>query len=153
MMTIQDPSGNDVQIFARQGEGFVDLCTRTGNREIWEAVAVAANLYIETDNGPAPDPDVCVVETPPIVLTPAVMDGEDVVTPEVLDQRYHLNLRLLPGMLERVNDEGYPLWQLTALAWMAGQDAEPNKCEAGKERQGITMIDPDSISSPSVVWF
>lgn len=38
----------------------------------------------------------------PVVITPAVFEGDEIATPAVLDNRFHVNLRCSPDIAEQV---------------------------------------------------
>jgi hypothetical protein len=89
------------------------------------------------------------------MLTPAVLDGDgNETTPAVFDTRHHVNFRLAPPASERLDEHGDPRWWQWALAWtMQGDnDTNPNAAEQAKILHDITLIDPDTISSPSRVF-
>lgn len=94
-----------------------------------------------------PAPGVTITEMGPYVLTPAVLDADgNVVTPAVMDNRYHVNFWLAPAVVERNN------WYQWALAWTTnGQPGTPNHTEESVVYEGIELIDPLTVSSPSNV--
>ena len=88
-----------------------------------------------------------------VVLTPAVMDGETVLAPAVTDDRYHVNLRIGEPMISSLNSDGFEKWKVTAINWTKyGVDDAGNKSEAGLSLGDVTLIDPATISSASLVW-
>jgi len=175
MMTILDPQGNEVEIYATQSGPFVDTCIRATDRETWLQAALSQNLLYRdpiiektTDEATGEVTETIVgyedelkvsaganiTEMGPVVLTPAVLDDEgNEVTPAVMDNRFHLNMRIAEPLLSKADENGYPLWQKTALFWMTyGQPVEPNNQERAKVVSGVEMIDPDSINQPDRVW-
>lgn len=171
MMTILDPAGNEVEIYASQSGGYVDTCIRATDRDTWIQAALSQNLLyrdpiteIDAETGEETivgyhdeihaSAGANITEIGPVVLTPAVLDAEgNVATPAVMDNRHHLNMRIAEPLLSKADENGYPLWQKTALLWMQyGQPVEPNNMEAAKALSGVEMIDPDTINNPDRVW-
>ena len=171
MMTITAPDGTEVEIYASLSGGYVDTCIRATDRDTWVQAALSQNLLYRdpiTEVDPETGEETIVgyhdeihtskganiTEIGPVVLTPAVLDAEgNVVTPAVMDNRFHLNMRLDEPLLSKSDENGYPLWQKTALLWMQyGQPVVPNNEERAKAVSGVEMIDPDSINNPDRVW-
>lgn len=171
MMTILDPQGNEVEINASQRGGFVEVHLRAVDRYRLVNGALSQNLLyrdpiIERDPETGEEvvvgyedeikqsPGVNLEHIGPIVLQPAVKDSDgNEITPAVMDHRHHANLRLAEPLLSKVGPDGYLLWLRTSLLWMKyGVPVEPNKAEISRELNGIEMIDPDSVSSPYLVW-
>jgi hypothetical protein len=88
-----------------------------------------------------------VVRLGPHVITPATYDDEgNELTPAVMDDRYHANFTLGPEATAREE------WVAWIEQWMAnGTLAQQNKSEVALLYQGVEVIDPASISSPSNV--
>lgn len=88
-----------------------------------------------------------VVRLGPHVITPATYDDEgNELTPAVMDDRYHVNFTLGPEATARGE------WITWIEQWMAnGTLADQNKSEVALEYQGVEVIDPASIQSPSNV--
>jgi hypothetical protein len=94
-----------------------------------------------------PAPGVTITEIGPLVLTPGTYaeDGTE-ITPPVMDNRYHVNFWLSPAIVER------GLWMQWALDWTEnGQPGTPNHAEESVVYEGIELIDPLTVSSPSNV--
>ena len=94
-----------------------------------------------------PAPGATITEIGPLVLTPGTYaeDGTE-ITPPVMDNRYHVNFWLAPRLVER------GLWMQWALAWTNnGQPGTPNHVEESVVYDGIELIDPLTVSSPSNV--
>ena len=154
MMTLQAPDGTEVEAFIAQGAGWVDTCIRATDKATWEAIALARNLLVETEDGLQPAPGAHIDHIGPVVLSPAVLDedGNEAMS-AVMDNRHHLNLRITEPLLSKTDDNGNVLWHLTAIIWMTkGADVTPNNEERAKEVYGVEMIDPGSISKPARVW-
>ncbi len=62
-----------------------------------------------------------------------------------MDSRYHVNLRLGPDIIAG------GAWEKWAIQWaQLGSDGiNPNNVETGKALNGITLIDPESLSGPA----
>jgi len=89
-----------------------------------------------------------------VTLVPAELDADgNVVVPAVVDGRYHLNMRISEPMLSNLNSEGFEKWKVTAINWTTyGSDADGNSDEVGKTVSDVTLIDPATITSASLVW-
>lgn len=85
----------------------------------------------------------------PVVITPAVMDEEgNVVTEAVMDTRHHVNFRMGEPAISRTDADGL-LWHKWAIYWtmQGADDTQINNAEQGKVMLGVSLIDPDTISS------
>ncbi len=148
------PRGNDREIYVAFTHGqFVDLKLRSVDKATMEAGAVAIKLMVDDpDRGPIQARGVDWWPAPMIELEPAVMDGEDVITPAVYDPRYHVNVRLSKHLLDKVNEDGYPLWKLSAMKWTsAGTKHTGNKREVSRKWLLIELIDPATIDTPHLI--
>lgn len=171
MMTILDPNGNEVEIYASQSGGFVDFCLRAKDYQTWVRAALNQKLLYQdpiTETDPETGEETVIgfhdeikvsrgahiTEIGPIELVPAVLDEEgEVISPAIIDNRFHLNMRITEPLLSKSDEDGYPLWKKTALLWMSyGRPAKPNSEEKAKEVVGVEMIDPDTIKNPDRVW-
>lgn len=172
MMTIVDPQGNEVEIYASRYSGFVDTCLRATDRDTWIQAALSQKLLYQdpiTETDPETGEETItgyhdeikiskganITEIGPVVLTPAVLaeDGS-VIEPAVMDMRFHVNMRIAEPLLSKLDEDGYPIWQKTALLWMTyGQPVtQVNNRERAKAVAGVEMIDPDSIQNPDRFW-
>lgn len=106
---------------------------------IQEAVPASGDLV--------PEAGTTITELGPMVLTPAVLDEDgNVVTPAVLDNRWHVNFWLDAEAWHRMR------WIEFALAWtLNGQPGQANAEEASVAFAGIELIDPLTVRSPSNV--
>ena len=152
---IQDPMGNDVTVLLNYSGGMVDTLLRADTEADWIAGAYYYDLLSADEDGnvtAAPGVDIDYIGA--VVLTPAVLDDEgNEVTPAVVDNRLHINLRISGAALAKVDENGYPKWQTMALNWVReGDVAVPNNQEVGKSFYGVTQIDPDTIRIPKRVW-
>jgi hypothetical protein len=99
-------------------------------------------------SGPlVPAPGVTITEMGPHTLVPAVYDEDgNEVSPATVDPRYHVNAWLAPWLVER------GLWEQWALTWTQnGQPGTPNHAEESVVYEGIELIDPLTVTSPSNV--
>lgn len=104
-------------------------------------------LAVEASGPLIPAPGVTIAEIGQLVLTPGTYDedGNEVTAP-VLDKRYHANFWLGPHLVDR------GLWKQWAVAWTEnGYPVNSNNQEEAVEFQGIELIDPTTVSSPSNV--
>ena len=94
-----------------------------------------------------PAPGVTITEMGPHTLVPATYDEEgNEITPAVVDSRYHVNFWMAPWLVER------GLWEQWALTWTQnGQPGTPNHAEESVVYEGIELIDPLTVTSPSNV--
>lgn len=140
-------NGATVGLFASKAPpGFIDFTLREEIGGDWEAVLAGASFVTTDEEGQTvPVEGVHLDLIGPIVITPAVLseDGLTVLTSAEMDERTHINLRI----------RGDVDWQSFALDWAQDGTAAPaNAGEQGVTLNGLTMIDPDSLSSPSRVW-
>jgi len=97
-------------------------------------------------SGPlVPAPGVTIAELGPHVITPGEYDDEGNETKApVMDTRHHVNFWLSAQLVEA------GLWTQWAATWSVyGAQAEANKQEVALEYQGVELIDPLTIDSPS----
>ena len=90
-----------------------------------------------------------VAPMPRIMLTPGTYDedGNELTAP-TFDSRYHANILLGPGIVARGTWKT-PLLNYHFHGTLVGQK---NADEVAYEMDGVELIDPDSISTPSNVW-
>lgn len=149
---------------------YVDIMIRAKNYEAFIAAAkIAELLYEVTENHTDEEtgevtavgtgvweiaPGVNIDELGSIVIEPEILDvNGDIITPAVIDFRYHANIRLTSPATDRVDDLGNIKWHKWALAWtLNGQPDTPNAAENARTLYEVSLIDPDTISSPSRVW-
>lgn len=159
-MIITAPDGTEVDCYVTDSGGMVDAIVRADTREAWLQAAVAAEvLESVTLNDGSTElrlvPGNHIDELGPVVITPGTYaeDGTE-LTPPVMDNRYHVNLRIAEPATSRLNAEGYLKWKATVLTWMqyGVNDTNPNKTEQGKILQQVCLIDPASIQTPQRAW-
>ena len=130
--------GLQVGLLRRENPGSDAVVDEEGN-VISEAVEPSGD-YIATAGN-------TVVRLGPHVITPGTYDEEgNELTAPVVDSRYHVNFTLGPDATQREE------WVTWIQQWMAnGVAAASNKSEVALGYQGIEVIDPASIQSPSNV--
>jgi len=132
-----------ILVFVRFAGGMLDAIVRATDADTFETAARWAELKYENDDGEW-------------VASPGV--NIDVLGPvqvgETWDTRYHANIRIADPALSKVDEYGVLKWEKWAMAWTMGgeDDTQINKAEVGKVLQGVSLIDPDTISSPSRRW-
>lgn len=131
-------NGQSVDVFAREASGYIDMIVRADTKGYWQNVAEDWGL-VDADGNPAPG--VTIDHIGSVVLAPAILDAAgDIATPAVTDNRHHLNLRVHPDFD----------WQPFAVKWTQdGAVTAPNNSEDGRRFYRVTLIDPDTIASPS----
>lgn len=141
-MTITDPTtGELVEVFARECGDYVDMIVRADTHGYWRNVAEDWGL-IDADENPMLG--VTIDPIGPVETTPAVFDALGaVITAAIIDNRYHLNLRVATDFN----------WRPFASKWTQdGSATVSNASENGKRFYRVTLIDPDTISTPSRVF-
>ena len=153
-----------VRIYAKLDRGNLWCMVRAVDKATFDAQALAVGLTTYTNPAvdAVTDPDTGVIVTPAIepsgpvvpargvtiteigshVLTPATYDEEgNVLTPAVLDNRYHVNFWLDAGTV------ALGAWMKWATQWTYyGAAIEPNNMEDGTDLQGIELIDPQTVA-------
>jgi hypothetical protein len=159
-MSIEIPSLTDPEVMVsvpvQMRGGRVYMTTRADSRAAADEAAVGAGLMLQRtrEDGstylvePA---TVSRVPVGPVVITPGTYDeeGNDLTAP-VIDSRHHDNWLLTPTQMHA---SGRPLWEVTVLSWVANGSPLPqaNAAEQGVRYGTVELIDPETISSPSVV--
>lgn len=141
-LTIIAPdTGNPEDVLVRRIGEFIDVIVRADTKGHWESVARDWGLL---DSAKRPTEGVSVDVVGPVEITPAVVDANgEVVTAAVYDARYHVNVRVRDTFD----------WEPFALKWTRdGQPAAANAEEEGRRFYRVTLIDPDTIKSPTRVW-
>jgi hypothetical protein len=100
---------------------------------------------VEASGPLIPSSGTTITELGPLVLTPGTYDEEgNELTPPVVDSRWHVNYWLAPWLVERGG------WKTWGVMWTQnGQPVDPNNAEEAVAYQGIELIDPLTVSSPS----
>lgn len=160
---------NPVMVNVTLSGGMVDAYVRATDRATFDAAALVAGLTYEVmqtvvdEEGNETTEGTGEIRTArgveihhigPVVITPAVMDEEgNVVTEAVMDTRHHVNFRMGEPAVSRRDKDGTLLWQKWAAQWTAAgaDDTQRNHLEEGKVLMGVSLIDPDTVSSKSLV--
>jgi hypothetical protein len=116
----------------------MDLMYRATDKAAWDAYAAIVSL---TSDG---QPLGCYIDCiGQIVTTPAVIDPEtgDVVSPAVVDEHFHVNVRLtqIAGPMPDPVPEDY-----------VQQGHDPAVLAQGGE--GVEWVDPASVDNPRRIW-
>ena len=146
--------------------GMVDAYIRCADLATFEAAALIAGLkyeVMETITDPETGEEtqqptgeirvargVEIYPIGPVVITPALLDEDgNVTTQAVMDTRHHVNFRMGEPAISRRDSYGVLEWEKWAMAWTIGgaDDAQVNNAEQGKVMLGVSLIDPDTISS------
>lgn len=114
-----------------------DLMYRAIDKATWDAwAAIVSLIYGDHPNG------CCIDEIGPVVVTPAVVgpDGA-IITPAVMDDRYHVNVRLtqIAGPLPDPLPEDY-----------GPQGHDPAVLAQGGP--GVEWLDPTTVEHPCRIW-
>ena len=175
-IVIQDPNGDDVSVNLQWSGGMIDAEVRATDEAAFVAAALQQGIYVREmqtvvdDDGveteepvldedgneiirPAAGVNVSVIG--PVVVVPATYDDEgNELTPPVMDNRYHVNLRMAGPALTAADENGYPDWQTTAILWTESgvADTEINSHESALIVEDVGLIDPESIDTPKRVW-
>lgn len=168
-MIVTDHLGNEVRVFARDLGGRVEGLIRCADRATFETAAIARGLMVEITE-PQTDPETGEVtqvgtgqyryahgvevfeegQTP--IKTPAVLDEDgNVVTPAVVDTRYHARLVISEPALSEPDDLlSITKTIATLIAWTKYGDPDPemNAQEVAHVLYGVALIDPETVASP-----
>jgi len=165
--TTEHLEADGIRVYVAMDRGNLWCMVRTPNKATFDAQALAVGLKVHTNpaqpavldpetqevitpaveaSGPLiPVQGVTITEIGDLVLVPAVLDAEgNVTTPAVTDGRFHANFWLNSELVAR------GLWKQWAVAWtLNGQPVDQNNQEQGMAFQGIELIDPTTVASPS----
>lgn len=167
--TKQHHEVDGVRIYATLEGGLLFCMIRASDKATFDkqALAVGLKVYqnpavpavVDSETGdviiPAveasgpliPAPGVTITELGHLVLTPGTYDEKgNEQTPPVMDNRHHANFWLAPWLVDR------GLWKTWGVMWTQnGQPVDPNNTEEAIAYNGIELIDPITVSSPSNV--
>lgn len=148
-----DANGDNVAVYAAWSNGgtHMELYLRAVDMATLEAGLIDAGLKVaDEDLGVVEARHVSVWDTGLIETSPAVYstDGLTVVTPASYAPQAHVNVRIY---WDALTEDEQASFIATAMAWtVTGVVTEGNKGENGALRNGVEMLDPASISSPSM---
>lgn len=104
-----------------------DLMFNATSKKAWDDFAAANGLVLDFDGATFPASGVMIDEIGPIMVDPPVIDRDgDIITPAVMDEEYHVNLRV------------------------DADAADPALLAAGGT--GVKWVDPATVTSPARVW-
>ena len=145
-----------IMIYAKAAGPFIDCSIRCDTRDAFLAAAVYAELMHQDAEGAYQAANgVQIDEVGPVVITAGTYNEEDVeVTPPVVDARHHVNFRLSGSALTNEDEFGVLKWQKWAMAWTfsGDPDHDKNANEDAMKLYGVSLIDPDTISSATRIW-
>lgn len=164
--TEEDPSWVNLSV----SSGVVDGIVRAFDYETFIEACKVAELLYEVEEA-VQDPEtgetvlvgtgtwkwskgVSVDEIGPVVVSPTEYLDDVEITPAVVDDRYHVNIRLTGQALTRVNEEGQLKWIEWGETWtyLGTKDMDINSSEEGLVLFGVSLIDPDSAKTKSRTW-
>lgn len=137
-----------VRCYVAIENGILRAMIRAENKMTFDGAALSVGLRYINDGGEVATPrSVTITELGPYVITPATYDAEgNELTPAVMDNRYHVNFWIdLDGTQDQSWQQWGPIWTLN------GQVASANASEVAYAYNGIELIDPMTVSSPSNV--
>lgn len=139
-------SETEVRCFVRIAGNTLHAMIRAKDKATFDTQAIGVGLRHINEEGVTITPrSVTITELGPYVITPAVLDENGNITQEaVLDNRYHVNFWI------DLNLADPNAWMQWAPAWsMHGVPATSNKQEFALVFNGIELIDPNTVRSPS----
>jgi hypothetical protein len=169
-MTYTDETGrlfvDDTPVFAKLSGGVLHCMVRATDEATFNAVGLSVGLLsyenpaqpevldedgnvvtaaVEASGAIVPSAGNTVTRIGAHVITPAVLDDEGTeVTAPVVDARYHVNFWLGAQVV------ALGTWKPWIVQWMASDlPGTPNKDESSLAMNGIELIDPLTVTSPS----
>jgi hypothetical protein len=137
-----------VRCYVAIENGILRAMIRAENKMTFDGAALSVGLRYLNDEGEVATPrSVTITELGPYVITPATHDAEgNETSPAVVDNRYHVNFWIDLARADEL------LWQQWAPQWTTnGQVASANASEVAYAYNGVELIDPMTVSSPSNV--
>lgn len=106
-----------------------DLMFKADTKEDWDA-------FVAT----FPQTEIFIDEIGPIVITPAVYNPDGtILTPAVIDNAYHANVRVIYPYITEADEEG-GIVEVDVCAMLALGGT------------GVDWIDPSTVTSPDRIW-
>lgn len=130
-----------------------DFLLRAHDRATFLARAEACGLLVQAEGfGLVPAQGVNIDHIGPVTVTPGTYseDGMTMLTPPVMDDRHHVNLRITEPALSAVDAEGRNKVDALVALWAAGKPAETNAGETATKVGGIEWV--RDVASPSRTW-
>jgi len=139
---------------ARETGGMVDILMRAQDR----ATAIQAMQeqgWLDADQSTAPGVDISWIG--PVAVVPATYDTNgDIVTPAIMDNRDHANIRLSGTALTVPSHvtPGELQWVEALVMWATAGTPDPviNKAETAQLYTVTGLVEPDTVASPVNVW-
>lgn len=111
----------------------MDLMFKAATQAAWNAYISAAPWPWNTH------PDRLIDEIGPIMVTPPVLDEDgNIITPAVMDNAHHVNVRVLTPINSQTDESGTITFDVCAQMSLGGE--------------GVDWIDPATVNSPSRIW-
>jgi len=108
----------------------MDLMFKATDKAAWDAFALTFPAAA----------DILVDEIGPIVTTPAIIDEDgEIVTPAVIDNHWHTNVRIVRPVITTTDEEG-TVTEIDVCAVLA---------QGG---EGVAWIDPADVATPARIW-
>jgi len=125
----------------------IDYLIRAETKEVWRAYAEEQGWLTNIDGEPVPAEHVRIDTLGPVVITPGTYDEEgNELTPPVMDDWYHVNLRIL----EPKPEETELLGRIAGTTTTANKDVRA--IEGTTEEGAIQVLYPEDITTPIRVW-
>ena len=131
-----------------------DFLVRAETREAWLAYAQEQGWLVEFEGNLYPANHVRVDELGPVVVTPGVYDPETMeeVTPPVMDDWHHVNLRVVEIQLDENGDVMTPFADVFADGRAVVTEQDVRAIEAGEAGSTIQVLMPVDIETPIRIW-
>ena len=131
----------------------IDFFVRAENKAAWDAFALEKG-WVGEDGLPVEG--VWVDELGPVEQVPAVYDaGGNVIIPAVMDDWWHVNLRLTDDPLAETDTPATPAGLAHHMATGRKVTASPKNTiamEGGEPPNRVQVLYPDSIMTPRRIW-
>lgn len=127
----------------------MDFLLRAKDRATFDTVAAKYGILV---NG-QPAPGVYLDHIGPHVREPAILDANgNVITPAVIDNRYHVNMRITEPALSTPDavDPSKGKWQALRERWKTGLAGKNNAGEKSWSLEGVELV--EAIADQSRVW-
>jgi len=124
----------------------IDYLIRAETKEVWRSYAEEQGWLTNIDGEPVPAEHVRVDTLGPVVVTPGTYDEEgNELTPPVMDDWYHVNLRII----EHQRDE---VVQSFASGKAVVTEQDVRAIEGTIEEGAIQLLFAEDIETPIRVW-
>ena len=126
-----------------------DFLIRAETREAWQAYAEQQG-WLDEDGNHAPH--VRIDEIGPVVVIPGVYEDGVEVTPPVMDNWHHVNLRVVENQLAENGITPEPFEDLFAEGRAVVTEQDVRAIEAGDAGSTIQVLYPEDIETPIRIW-